>query len=311
MLICDLDENFISYYSTQLLATKECISLPSFPAVWWCYRTWELRLVSIQANDNQNDKHPHRRRPAKTSYKMPMWAQWQPVSCRVNSCCVVYTKRRKKTDQRKYSKLDTNGQILSTLVYLHAVFPHTANWLHTIPSGPTTVLSVTLLQWATGDQGQQLPSSLLPRTSYRLFNHSSCYPTRTRLFSGGKVVVARSCLHIFKVWYLSTGKTWRSASGPVTSDNFIRPSSTSIPKTFAAVASNVPETVQRAFVEVQHVASFLAGAGVSGTGWRAYWVWWSGEGWMFTCMCLELKCDEVTCTDGAKRMTRPGLENIF
>jgi len=150
---------------------------------------------------------------------------------------------------------------------------------------------------------------LVPRTSYRLFNHSSCYPTRTRLFSGGKVVVARRCLHIFKAWYLSTGKTWRSAFGPVTSDNFIRPSSTFIPKTFAAVANNVPETVQWAFVEVQHVASFFAGAGVSGTGWRAYWVWWSGEGWVF--MCLELKRDEVTCTDGAKSITIPGLENIF
>jgi len=58
------------------------------------------------------------------------------------------------------------------------------------------------------------------------------------------------------VWYLYM----------VTSDNFIRPSSTFIPKTFSAVAGNVSETVQRAFVEVQYVASFLAGAGVSGTG---------------------------------------------
>lgn len=146
MLICDLEVTFIRYCSTQLLATKECISFPSIPAAWWCYRTWELRLVSVQANDNEKDKHPDRRCPAKTSYKMPMWAQRQPVSCRVNSCRVVYTKRRgKKTDQRKYSKLDTYGQILSTLVYLHAVFRHTANWLHTIPSGRTAVLSVTLL----------------------------------------------------------------------------------------------------------------------------------------------------------------------
>jgi len=141
VLICDLEENFIRYCSTQLLATKECISLPSIPAVWWCCRTWELRLVSIQANDIQNDKDPDRRCPAKTSYKMPMWAQWQIVSCRVNSCCVVYTKGTKNMDQRKYNKQDTYGQILSTLIYLHAVFRHIANWLHTIPSGPTTVLS--------------------------------------------------------------------------------------------------------------------------------------------------------------------------
>jgi len=31
-------------------------------------------------------------------------------------------------------------------------------------------------------------------------------------------------------------------------------------------------------------------------GWRAYWVWWSGEGWVFS--CLELQCDKVNCTYG-------------
>lgn len=136
---------FIRYCSTQLLATKECISLPNIPAVWWYYRTRELRLVSIQANDNQNDIYSDKRCPAKTSYKMPMWTQWQPVSCTANSCHVVYIYIYIKVSMQVHSKLDIYGQIVSTLVYLHAVFRHTANWLHNIPSGPTAVLSVTLL----------------------------------------------------------------------------------------------------------------------------------------------------------------------
>ena len=51
------------------------------------------------------------------------------------------------------------------------------------------------------------------------------------------------------VWYSSL----------VTNDNFIRHSSTFIPKTFSAVAGNVPETVRRAFVEVQYNTSLRFG----------------------------------------------------
>jgi hypothetical protein len=36
------------------------------------------------------------------------------------------------------------------------------------------------------------------------------------------------------------------------------------------------------------------GVGVSGAGGRAYWLWWTGEGWVF--VYLELYCDNVNCT---------------
>ena len=39
------------------------------------------------------------------------------------------------------------------------------------------------------------------------------------------------------------------------------------------------------------VQNFLADGGVRGAGGRTYWVWRSGEGWVF--ICIELQCDEV------------------
>ena len=43
---------------------------------------------------------------------------------------------------------------------------------------------------------------------------------------------------------------------------------------------------------LQCSARILAGTGVSGSGGRAYWVWWSGEGWVFT--WRELQRDKVS-----------------
>ena len=48
--------------------------------------------------------------------------------------------------------------------------------------------------------------------------------------------------------------------------------------------------------QVQYFASFLISGEISGAGGRAYWVWWSGEGWV--CMRLKLQCDKVSCTYG-------------
>ena len=52
------------------------------------------------------------------------------------------------------------------------------------------------------------------------------------------------CLHILETWYLSTWRPLASAYDPVTSDNFIQPSSSFIPKTFPALSNTVPERVQ-------------------------------------------------------------------
>jgi hypothetical protein len=95
----------------------------------------------------------------------------------------------------------------------------------------------------------------------------------------------------------------------VTSDNFILPSSTS--KTFPAVAGKVPETVQQASVEVQYNTSLrfwpvqqsaeLAdrpiGCGEVARGGCSF-VW-------------NLSVTRSPFFYGAKRKTRPGLENFL
>jgi hypothetical protein len=53
---------------------------------------------------------------------------------------------------------------------------------------------------------------------------------------------------------------------------------------------------------LQYFASFLAGGGLSEAGGRFYWVWWSGEGWVF--IDVELYYDKVNCTYGGGEKTR-------
>jgi len=53
---------------------------------------------------------------------------------------------------------------------------------------------------------------------------------------------------------------------------------------------------------LQYFASFLAGGGLSEAGGRLYWVWWSGEGWVF--IGVELHYDKVNCTYGGGEKTR-------
>ena len=59
---------------------------------------------------------------------------------------------------------------------------------------------------------------------------------------------------------------------------------------------NTPCKYTHMNIEVQYIASSLDGEELSGADGRAYWVWWSGEGWVF--ICFELHCDKVNRTFG-------------
>jgi len=54
------------------------------------------------------------------------------------------------------------------------------------------------------------------------------------------------------------------------------------------------EVLECAINRKSAVTGFLTGGGFSGAGRRAYCVWGRGEGWVF--ICLELQCDELSCT---------------